>query len=611
MPPEQIFVCLVVLATVGMFVWEKVPPDVVAMVALFVLLVVPVGGHPILAPATKDEQTAILGAIFGNNAILTVSFMFIVGAAVERTGLVEALGHWFERLAGGGGPRTLLALGMLAIPTSAFLNNTTVVVVFMPMVLGLCRRQRLMPSRYLMPLSYFGIAGGVCTMIGTSTNLVANGIVQQKGEEGFSMFEITPLGLLLAAGVLGFLLLFGRRLLPERPSLAVLIDSAGANEFLLAAIVGSDSPLVGRRLSETQLATMRGIRVIEVRRSGNRVETPLDELRFEAGDRVILKCHLAGLNGKADVQALEKTMRDDLGFRFVHTEKAMLMEGMVGPHSALVGHTLVEMNFRQQHGVLIVALHREGTNQRENFQHLKLEVGDTLLLEGSKERLSELFARGNLINLSEVDSAKKSPDSPCAALTGRSWIALLALVMVVVLGAIDRMPFEWVAFGAALLVVLGGCLKRDEIYQAIDWRIIVMILGTLGLGAAMDHSGAAKTIVKGLLTFVGEWEKPFIISAVLLLTIVLTELLSNNAVAALLTPLAIQLGHDLGCDPRPFIVAVMMGASIGFAIPTGYQTHLLVYSAGGYRFSDFFRIGILIDLLCWIIGSLAIPLLWP
>lgn len=610
MPPEQIFVCVLVLATVAMFVWEKFPPDVVAMVSLFLLLVVPFDGHPILMPPGKSAQSVVLGGIFGNSAILTVSFMFIVGAAVERTGLVEAFGHRFERIAGGGGRRTLLALGVLAMAASAFLNNTTVVVVFMPMVLGLCRRQRLMPSRYLIPLSYFGIAGGACTMIGTSTNLVANGIVQQKGLDGFSMFEITPLGLVLAAGVLGFLLLFGERLLPDRPNLAMLIDEAGSNDFLLAAIVGSESPLVNQKLSDTPLAKMKGMRLIEVRRSGNRVETPINQLRFEAGDRVILKCHLAGLTGKSDVQVIEKVMRDDLGLRFVHTEKAMLMEGMIGPHSSLVGHSLVEMNFRQQHGVLIVALHREGQNQRDSFQHLKLEVGDTLLLEGSKERLTELFASGDFINLSEVEPAQKPLPSAPDYRADRSWIALLALVLVVVLGAFESLPFEWVALGAALLVVLGGCLKREEIYQAIDWRIIVMIIGTLGLGAAMDRSGTAKTIVQGLLAVVGEWDKPFIISAVLLLTIILTELLSNNAVAALLTPLAIQLGTDLGCDPKPFIVAVMAGASIGFAIPTGYQTHLLVYSAGGYKFNDFFRIGILMDILCWIIGSLAIPLIW-
>jgi di/tricarboxylate transporter len=288
----------------------------------------------------------------------------------------------------------------------------------------------------------------------------------------------------------------------------------------------------------------------------------------------------------------------------------MLMEGMIGPHSGLVGRSLVEINFRQQFGVLIVALHREGENQRENFEHLRLEVGDTLLLEGSKERMTELFASRDFINLSEVKPKPKPQPKTPGYRASRSWVALTALLAVVVLGAIDFIPFEWVALGAALFVVLGGCLKKDEIYAAVDWPIIVMILGTLGLGVAMDKTGAAKTIVHGLMSVVGTWDKRLIISAVLLLSILLTELLSNNAVAALLTPLAIQFGADLGCDPRPFIVAVMVGASVGFAIPAGYQTHMLVYSAGGYKFSDFFRIGVVMDLVCWVLGSITIPLIW-
>lgn len=611
MPPDQLFVCILVLATVAMFVWEKVAPDVVAMCALFLLLVVPFDGRPILSPEGKDAQAMILGSIFGNNAILTVTFMFIVGAAVERTGLVEVFGRWFESLAGSGGKRTLIMLGLLAMPISAFLNNTTVVVVFMPMILGLCRRKALMPSHYLIPLSFFSITGGLCTMIGTSTNLVANGIVQQKGLEGFTMFEIAPLGVALCIGLLVFLLVFGKSLLPDRASLAVLIDSESMHEFLLASIVSAGSPLVGKRIADTPLASMKRMRLIEVRRSGNRVETPLNELEFAAGDRVILKCHLAGIKGKSDIEATETMMRDELGLSFVHTEKAVLMEGMVGPQSPLVGRSLVELNFRQHYGVIIVAIHREGENQQENFQHLKLEVGDTLLLEGSKERMTELFSSSEFINLSEVQPRKPARTSTQGHRTDRSWIALCALALVVVMGSVDVLPFEWVALGAALLVVGGGCLKKDEIYHAVNWRVITMIIGMLGLGVAMDRSGAAKTIVDALEHLIGDWDRNVIISVILLVSIIATELLSNNAVAALFTPLVIQLGADLGIDPRPLVVAVMAGASIGFAVPTGYQTHLLVYSAGGYRFSDFFRIGLLADVLCWVIGSIAIPLIWP
>lgn len=617
MPLDQLFVCFLVLACVVMFIWEKISPDIVSIAVLFLLLVVPFEGHPILVPSSKAEQATILGNIFGNNAILTVIFMFIVGAAVDRTGLVEVLGRAFEKIAGQGGRRTLMVLGLLTIPVSAFLNNTTVVVVFVPMILGLCRQAQLVPSRFLIPLSYFAIVGGMCTLIGTSTNLLVKGIVESHGLDPLSMFEITPLGIVLSAASLIFIILFSQKLLPDRVSLATLIDTESSGEFLLAAIVGEQSPLVQKPISEGPLARNKKLRLIEVRRSGNRVDTPLNQLHLEAGDRVIIKCRLSGRNA-GGTDALVENVKSELGLTFVHLEKAMLMEVMIGPHSNLVGNSLAEISFRQQYGVVIVALHREGVNQRENFQSLKLEVGDTLLLEGSRERMNELFTHRDFINLTEVSKQRRKTTAvpnPHAVVakkprTHRSWVALLALAGVVVLGA-TPLPFEWVAMGAALLVVSGGCLSKDEIYDAVDWRIVTMILGTLGLGIAMDRTGAAKTIVNGLMSVIQNWDKRIIVSALLLFTIILTELLSNNAVAALLTPLAIQLAQQLHCEPRPFIIAVMAGASIGFAIPAGYQTHMLVYSAGGYKFSDFFRIGISMDILCWIVGSITIPLIWP
>lgn len=603
MPPDQIFVLCLVFVTVALFVWEKIAPDIVAMGALFLLLVVPFNGRPILMPEDRHERQAILGGIFGNNAILTVAFMFIVGAAVERTGLVEVFGRWFGRLAGRTENRIMLVLGLLTMMASAFLNNTTVVVVFIPMVLGLCRSVKLAPSRLLIPLSYFAIAGGMVTIIGTSTNLIANGIMKQKGLEPFGIFDISPIGICLAVGILLFLLIFGR-MLPNRPSLATLVDVDDSREFLTAAIVGDNSPLVGKTIVEAGLSKRRDIRVIEIRRRGNRVETPLKDLRFEPGDRVILKSHVAGVMEINQLPGLDFATKSELGLSYVQTEKAVIMEGMIGPKSSFVGQSLRELNFRQQYGLIVLAVHRHGENLRENFEKVNLEMGDTLLLEGSAERMKQLFAERAFLNLSQ-------PKQQTVYRRGRQWLALLALFAVLVLGSLDFLAFEWVALGAALLVCVGGCLDRGEIYQAVDWRIITMILGMLGLGTAMDETGAARTLAHGFMGVVGHWDPRLILSAVLLVTIILTELLSNNAVAALLTPLAIELAGGLGVDARPFVLAVMLGASIGYAVPTGYQTHLLVYGAGGYRFSDFLRLGILLDLLMWVLGSLLIPVFWP
>lgn len=612
MPPDQLFVCGLVLATVAMFIWEKVSPDIVSMCALFLLLVVPFKDHAflfsgdaILLPADKAQKASIMAGIFGNSAILTVAFMFIVGTALERTGLAESFGRWFEKIAGRREWQAMLALAGVTIGLHFFINNTTVVLVFIPVVMGLCRRTGMLPSRFLIPLSYLAIAGGMLTMVGTSTNMVVNGIVKQKGLRPFTMFEITGLGCVLAVGTVLYLMFVGRKLLPNRACLATLIDSETEREFMTAAIVSDDSPLVGKTLAETSLGKRRDMRVIEIRRSGNRVDVPLNQLRFEPGDRVILKSRLSGVRGINDVEGIDIAAKSEFGLSYVQTEKASLMEGMLGPKSKLVGKTLRDVGFRQQFGVIILAVHRQGANLMESFESLRLEVGDTLLFEGSAERMKELFRDSDVINLSD---SKQKP----VFRRKRAWVALLGLALVMVIGSRDNfIPFEWVALGAALLVTLGGCLESDEIYQSIDWRILIMILGTLALGEALDRTGASKTIVHALMSVVGAWDKRLILSAVLLLTIIFTELLSNNAVAALLAPFAIQLGLDMGVDPRPFIVAVMIGASIGFAIPAGYQTHMMVYSAGGYRFSDFIRAGVPLDVLCWVLGSVFIPIFFP
>lgn len=588
----------------GLFIWEKLPMEIVSLGALLLLMIVPFDGHPILMPENKTEQITILGSIFGNNAVLVVSFMFIVGAAVERTGLVEDLGHWFERLAGRGERRILLSLGVLTIVSSAFLNNTTVVVVFIPMLIGLCKRINLPPSRYLIPLSFFAICGGMCTIIGTSTNLVVNGIVRQRGLEPFAIFDIAPLGIVFSIATITFLLFFGRKLLPDRPSLAALINVDDSREFLTAALVSADSPLLGKTIGETPLAKMRDSHIIEMRRSGNRITTPLKQVRFEAGDRIIFKSHLSGVVDINALKGIEMASKAEMGLSYVQTEQALLMEGMLGRQSKLVGHSLTEQNLRQQYGVIILAVHRQGVNLRENFEDEKLEIGDTLLLEGSAERMRQLFEERDLINLTQpkAQTYRRS----------RAWIAMLALLMVIVLGCFGNfIPFEWVAMSAALLVTATGCLKTDEAYRSIDWNVITMILGTLALGIAMDTTGAATTIVHGMMSVIGDWDPRLILSALLLLSIILTEVLSNTAVAALVTPLAFGLAGDLGCNWEPFIIAVMAGASIGFAIPAGYQTHMLVFGPGGYRFSDFCRAGIPLDLIMWVLGSICIPLFWP
>jgi di/tricarboxylate transporter len=611
MPTDQIFVCALVLVTMALFIWEKISADLVAIGALFLLLMVPFhngefstwwqeGAQPIL------DHKKDLGKVFGTGAAVAVACMFIVGAALDRTGLVERFGAWFARLAGTNERRIMLVLAVIVIPISAFMNNTTVVVIFMPVILGLCRQNNLLPSRFLIPLSYLSIAGGMCTLIGTSTNIIVSERVAAKGLAPFGFFEIAPLGLIISVVTTAYLIFARRRLLPERATLASLINNEDGREFLTAAIISETSPLVGKTLPETALAKNRAMRVIEIRRSGNRLEQALDNIRFEPGDRVILKTHLSGVMNLNATEGLEVAAKSELGLSYVRTEKAVIMEAILGPRSRLVGRSLSELNFRQQFGVLILAVHRHGENLRENFENVKLEFGDTLLIEGSPERVRQLFEEKDFINLSEPkkrpeDRSKKAP------------IAIGVLIGLVILGTCNFtfLPFEMIALMAALIILVTGCLSSNEGYQAIDWNIMFMLFGTIGLGLAMDKSGAAETIVDFTVKHASALGPKGLLIALFGLTIIMTELLSNNAVAVIMTPLAIQLAQKLGVDWHPFVVAVMFGSSIGFAVPAGYQTHMLVYGAGGYKFGDFIRVGLPLDIIAWIVGSIMIPLIWP
>jgi di/tricarboxylate transporter len=628
MLPNEIFVCVLVLVTIALFIWEKWSPDIVSMGILLLLFLVPVSGvkvpkglelwqalghifsgSPILGGMSTK---ASLGRVFGNDGALTVAAMFVVGAALDRTGVVERLARWFQLVCGTTERRIMFTMAGMVIVSSAFMNNTTVVVLYLPVIVSLCRKLDFAPSRFLIPLSYFAIVGGLCTKIGTSTNIIVSGIVDRTDLKPISMFEITPLGVAMCVVTVIFFYLFGRQLLPTRTSLAALIDSNTIKEYMTAAIVSEESPMAGQLFSETALAKIRGVRVLEVRRSGDRLETPLNQLRLEPGDRIIFKTPASAMKGLSETEGLafgnaaDRNTASDLGLSYARTEAASLMEGVIGPKSRFIGHSLRDLNFRQKFGVFLLAIHRDGANLRElGFDDVPLEVGDTLLLEGTPERLRQLFTEKDFINLSQsqVSDARRS----------KAWWATGIMVLLCVLGATihpDTIRFEVLAIAAALLVVVTRCLDSDEAYQAIEWKIVFMIFGTLGLGIAMEQTGAAKTIVQGMLNYVGSWDIRWIISAVLLFTILLTELLSNTAVAMLLTPLAITMGSQLGIDPRPFIIAVMFGSSIGFAVPAGYQTHMLVYGAGGYRFSDFCRAGIALDILLWAVGTALIPIIW-
>ncbi len=605
---QQVFLAILMIVVFVAFVKEWLSTELVAIGGLVACIF-----SGVLSVTPGAENNALL--VFSHPAPITVACMFILSAALDRTGVIDSLGNWFEKFAGGSPMRMLVVMLILVSSLSGFVNNTPVVVVFMPIVLGICRRKDYKASRFLIPLSYAAVAGGTMTIIGTSTNLVAAGIAN-KEMKPFTMFEITPLGLTFVVVTFFYMVTIGRKLLPDRTTLAALIDNETSREFITHAFVKENSPLAGQLFPDSELSKLKKARVIEVRRDGARLQDSLPEIRFEAGDEIVFKGGVQALMGIKKSADVDVRGEEKLGLEDIRTESAVLMEGILGPESSLAGKNLKELNFRQRFGVLILAVHRKGENLRERFEDERLKFGDTLLVQGPSEKMQRLFQQKDFINL----SAPKLQENR----THKAPFVLAALAAFIVIGAlggnfgIPTVPTVLLAMCCAFGVLVTRCLDPHEAFQAIEWKVVFMICGMLGLGMAMSHSGLAAntaTAVVGLvdgISFVDAGMKPYImLAAFYLLSNVLTEMISNNAVAALLTPLSIYVGHQMGVDARPFVVSVMFGASASFSTPIGYQTNTFVYGAGGYKFSDFFKVGFPLNVILWIVASVMIPMLWP
>ena len=532
---------------------------------------------------------------------VTVGKAFLVAVDIRKNS--PTLGEWFGKLAGTREIRILVMLMLIVAPLSAFVNNTPVVVVFMPILLALARKHDLVASRFLIPLSYAAIVGGTCTIIGTSTNLVASGIAKERGLEEFGMFEVSKLGVIFVGVTFFYMLFIGRKLLPDRVTLSTLFESDEGKEFLTVAIISKGSELIGKKIKDSRFGKIRNFRVIEVVRSGNKLTTSIDQIVFEEGDQLLVKTRVEGVMDAGETTGIEIGVEGELGLQSLRTDSAILIEGVIGPGSSLVGRSLKDLNFRERFGVIILAVHRRGVNLRDSFENVKLAFGDTILVEGSVERINTLSQERDFINLSQ----------PKGRSIRRSKVpfAVGALLLFMGLASFEVAPLIVLALGAALFTLFTRCIEPSEAYESIDWKVVFMIFGMLGLGTALQEVKVIENIAIKATDWAAILNNIHVLVAVIyLITAVLTEIISNNAVAALLTPIAITIGVALDLDPRPLVVAVMFAASASFSTPIGYQTNTYVYGAGGYKFTDFSRVGIPLALILWGLSTLLIPLMW-
>lgn len=587
---EMIFVFAVLLLAVFLFVTEKLPVDLVALLVMALLLV-----SGIVSPAEGVSG-------FSNTATITVGAMFILSAGLFKTGAVNFLGAFVNEIFKKNFWAAMLIVMVLVGVLSAFINNTPVIAIFLPILLGVAKETRISASKILMPVSFASMFGGVCTLIGTSTNILVSSIAEKQGLPPFSMFEFAPLGLIMFAVGTAYMLLVGIRLIPERRGEGDLTENFALNEYLTEIVLLPSALSVGLEIKDAPLVHDLDIAILEIRREEETIHQPSAEIILLAGDVLLVRCDLEKIRALQEREGVRLKPQAKWGDESLTSEDYRLLEAVVDPNSALVGSTLKQKNFREKYGATVLAMRHRGRLLREKLSDTVLRAGDLLLLEIHRERLAGFKRSNDFIVTSEKQTVEFR--------RGKVVIAALIVAGVVLAASLKLAPIVVAAVVGAILLVLLGCLTLEEAYQAIEWKIIFLLAGVLSLGIALEKSGAARMISAQIVSSVGPFGLVALVSAFYLLTSLLTETMSNNATAVLLAPIAIATAAALGVNPQPFLVAVTFAASASFMTPVGYQTNTMIYGPGQYKFIDFVKVGTPLNIILWLLATVLIPVFW-
>ncbi|HEY81428.1 MAG TPA: SLC13 family permease [Caldilineae bacterium] len=592
---EGLVVLAILIIALVAFATERVRVDLVALGIMVMLMAL-----GIVSPAEGLSG-------FANPATITIASMFVLSAGLQRTNLPALAGTRIIRLADKSELRLMLLLMLTTGVLSAFILNTAVVAVFIPIALRIARELKIAPSRLLMPISFGAILGGTLTLIGTSTNLLVSSIAAQSGLTPFSFFEFAPFGIItLAAGLL-YIATFGRKLLPDRPVEADLLEKYHVREYLSQIKVRSNSPLIGKKLGSLDLGKRFDITILDILRDGHTILLPGASRHIRAHDIILVRAPLDKLLKLQKIEGLEIVLPEELPRHLLeHRNDLGMAEVVVAPQASIIGFTIKELNFRQMFGVVAIGMLRRGMSLTGKFTHEPIMPGDMLLVVGEKKDLINLSNNPDFLLLVDVDA---EPPLPSAQNNRAFWA--LAIMTGVVISAILGAPIVVSALAGAMLMVLTRVLTLDEAYASLDKRVLVLLAGILSLEAAMENSGLAEWLSRVMLQLLDPASPWLIVGAFYLFSMLLTETMSNQATAVVLAPVAISTAHMLGVDPIPLLMAITFAASASFMTPIGYQTNTMIYGTGNYRFLDFTRVGLPLNILLLILAAIFIPLIWP
>jgi di/tricarboxylate transporter len=587
-------ISIVVLLIIGL-ARNWAAPDLLVVGSLSVLMLVGVVFGTDELPSPSD---AVAG--FGNSGLLTVGVLFVVVEGLVRTGGMTLITRPLL-----GQPRSILtAQARLILPVaglSAFLNNTPIVAMFMPVVHDLCKKTGISPSKLFLPLSYAAIFGGICTLIGTSTNLVVNGlVVSQAKMPSLGMFDITWIGLPCALAGLTYLLLFNRWLLPDRKPPISFSDDP--RQYTVEMIVQPSGPLVGQTIEQAGLRHLPGLYLAEIERNGQILPAVGPQERLFTGDRLVFVGIIESVVDLRKMRGITPATNQMFKLDSPRTQRS-LIEAVVSDRCPLIGKSIREGRFRTHYNAAVIAAARSGKRINAKIGDVVLRSGDTLLLEAHASFAEEQRNSADFFLVSRIENSSPPRHE-------RAWVALLILLAMVVVVTVEWLDMLTAAMIAGGLMILTRCCTGPEARRSVDWSVLIVIGAALGLGQALETSGAANTIAQNLIGFAGG--NPWIVLLVVcFVTTLFTEMITNNAAAVLVFPIALSSAQSLGVNFMPFIMAIMVGASASFSTPIGYQTNLMVYGPGGYRFTDYLRIGIPLNLLIMAISVTLTPLIWP